>query len=103
MAVEKTDDRLEKDDNLSLPDLIKLTIKRRIVNKPTDEQPNAGVHKSIVVGAFVEFGFTATLLSYQNEQFDQQVDGQKSDVRPPNDRIAKQIDPIVVAGEELAL
>lgn len=71
--------------------------------EPANEQPNAGVHESIVVRDLVELTLAAALLSHQNEQLDQQVDREKGDVRPPDDRVAKQINAIVIAREELAL
>ena len=57
----------------------------------------------MVIGALLELSLTAALLSNQNKQFDQQISGREGDVRPPDNRIAQQVDTIVVAGEELAL
>ena len=73
------------------------------MHEPADEQPNAGVHEPIVVGVPVELALAAALLAHQNDQLDRQIDGEKGDVRPPDDRVAEQVDAIVVAGEELTL
>ena len=71
--------------------------------EPANEQPDTGIYESIVVRELVELTLTAALFAHQNERLDQQVNGEEGEVRPPDDRVAEQINAIVVTGEELAL
>lgn len=76
--------------------------KRGIMQKPSDEEPSCGVDDGL---SFFEHDIRdgAALFADCGVDEDENENYEEADVTPPNQWVSEQVNPLIVAGEKLAL